>query len=203
MGSRRFDSKGLTRRAGRVAPRSYTIVVCYDGERTEASYFVGWRSVLRTGAIDLRPVLVSSGGNPEAAIARAITAKANDDDYDEYWCVCDVDDSEAPGVARAITMAAAAGISLALSNRCFEIWAALHWDPASSAPVTSEREARRLVARHYPRYAKGPKVIPFSVLYPKTETALKNAGMLRGVGVANPSTDVDLLVRRLLGRQGR
>jgi hypothetical protein len=45
--------------------------------------------------------------------------------YSEYWCVFDVD--EHPNIARALLLAEAREINIALSNPCIELWFVLHF----------------------------------------------------------------------------
>lgn len=47
-----------------------------------------------------------------------------DPDFDEIWCVVDVDDH--PNLNSAIAEARDAGIEIAVSNPCFELWLVLH-----------------------------------------------------------------------------
>lgn len=192
-----FGRKSLFRRQGRARPRHRTIIVCYDGERTEAEYFAGWRRALGNVGVVLRPYFVESGGNALTAVRSAIEIKSDDSDHDEFWCVCDVDDTSAGDLAAAKAAAARAGIVLCLSNRCFEIWLASHWARISTAPIMNEREARRLVSRHYPPFERGPKHIPFSVLHPMTQDAISNSDWLSKRLYENPNTMVHQLIEKL------
>jgi len=121
--------------------------------------------------------------------------------YDEVWCVFDVD--EHPNLADARQQAKANSIKLALSNPCFELWLLLHFQD-QSAHV--ERDASKSACRrHMPDYHKK---VPFEVLYPLYEQAVKRAAALekwqsendRAGG--NPSTKVHHLTERIreLGR---
>jgi len=50
--------------------------------------------------------------------------KSDGPDFDEIWCVFDVD--EHPNIPRARQEAFDAGIKIAISNPCFELWLVLH-----------------------------------------------------------------------------
>lgn len=52
-------------------------------------------------------------------------AKDRGKEYDEYWCVFDVD--EHPKLLDAIALAAANGIKVALSSPCLELWFLIHF----------------------------------------------------------------------------
>lgn len=176
-------------------------MVCYDGERTEADYFQGWRRALgaQSGVI-VRPVLVDSGGNVLKAVNQAIIQMKADVDADEYWCVCDVDDTPSSQINSAISLASDAGLNLAISCRSFEVWIALHWRKISTAAISNETEARCLVAQDHSAYRRGPKVVPFSILLPLTSTALENAEWLERQDCGNPRTQVHYLVGKLYRR---
>src|SRR4051794_10962650 len=87
----RLGSSSLTRRAGRAPVRSHVAIVAYDGEKTEADYFRGWRRVLGTRGVVLKPFYVKSGGNAYHAVQESVKIAKADSDYDEFWCVCDLD----------------------------------------------------------------------------------------------------------------
>ena len=72
----------------------------------------------------------------------------------EYWCVFDV---EAPApherLHEAVQMASANGISLAISNPCFELWLVLHY--ASHESWISNDACRSLRRQHDGSQGKG------------------------------------------------
>ena len=51
-------------------------------------------------------------------------AKRSDQEFDEIWCVFDVD--QHPNISQAINDARQSGINVAVSNPCFELWLVLH-----------------------------------------------------------------------------
>ena len=60
--------------------------------------------------------------------------------FDEVWCVFDVD--EHPDLVEAKNLAAAAGINVAVSNPCIELWFVLHLDD-QTAHVDRQKIQRR------------------------------------------------------------
>lgn len=194
----RFAQKKLGREAGGRAARQSTILICYDGERTEHDYFTGWKRALGTKGAVVTPYFVKSGGNALDAVRETIKIRDADADHEECWCVCDVDDTSANDLQNAKSLASSESIKLCLSQRCFEIWIRLHWPNISTAPLRTESDARKLVAQVHPDYLRGKKTIPFSILYDRTEEAIKNAKWLAQQGHKNPATTVHLLVTRLL-----
>ena len=197
MTGKRFGSSALKRASGTKPARQKTILICYDGQKTEQDYFRGWKKALGTKGAVVSPYFVRSGGNAFDAVKETKKIQDADDDHEACWCVCDVDDTSEADLARAVSLAARSGINLGLSARCFEVWIALHWEQISTAPILNEAEARKLVSRHYSEYTRGPKTVPFSVLYEHTDTAIHNAKWLSVQGHRNPLTGVHVLVEHL------
>ena len=195
--SRPFSKTSLTRRTeSRPEPKN-GIVICYDGERTEHEYFLGWKRALGNQGVVISPYYVKSGGNVLNAVQATIDKTTQCDSSDTIWCVCDMDDTPAEGVESAIALANKAGVNLAISIRCFEVWIALHWPAKSCSPILSEKEAIKLVKKHYPQFSERKKTVPFAELFFRTDTALANADWLRKQAAANPRTDVHDLIKVL------
>ncbi|MCY4629592.1 MAG: RloB family protein [bacterium] len=91
---------------------------------TEPGYLIEWaREHRRT--IDLRVDRGSAGCAPLTLVRRARElARSRDRDFDEIWCVFDV--NAHPDVNSAIAEARDSGIQVAVSNPCFELWMVLH-----------------------------------------------------------------------------
>ncbi len=181
--------------AGRTA-KDYTIIIAYDGEKTEDTYFRGWQLVLPPARLTLEPIFVRSGGSPLRAVEMAARHARRARDFAEFWCVCDVDDSTDQTVEQALALAARNDIRLCLSRRSFEIWLLLHFERTDRA-IASEADAIAQVATHIPQYTRSSKVAPFYILLPRTETAVANGAWLDGRQIENPSTQVHHLVRKL------
>lgn len=190
---------GLRRKAGNAPSKIRIVVVAYDGEKTEHEYFSGWRSLIGNKGIVFKPLYVNSGGNVFSAVVEAGKVAKSDNTFDDFWCVCDLDDTSGRQLTDARGVARKNGIKLCISNRCFEVWLALLWGMISSSPILNEKQAVALVSQHHEKYTIRNKHVPFSVLLPLTEAACANAVSVRERGLDNPYTDVDLLISELIG----
>lgn len=129
---------------------------------------------------------------------RAVAAKKSKREYDQIWVVFDVD--EHPKLAEAHQQARSNHLNVAQSNPCFELWALLHFQD-QTAELT-RHHAQRLCRQHMPGYEK---LLPYAQLSGRVEAACARAEQLReqhtrnGTARGNPSTDVDFLVRVMLG----
>lgn len=185
-----------TRRVGGRTAKDYTIIVAYDGELTEDEYFRGWQLIIPPSRLTLENLYVKSGGNALKAVEKCVSAKKKYRDYAEFWCVCDVDDTSTADLSAARQLASSNDIRLCLSNRCFEIWIALHFK-CYTQNIMCEKDAIDLVRRHFKDYGVNGKTIPFHVLHSETDAAIANAATLAATGFSNPSTSVHHLVRKL------
>jgi hypothetical protein len=71
-------------------------------------------------------------------------------DYDEVWCVFDVD--EHPKLNEAGQLASARGIELAVSNPCFELWLLIHFRESPGA--RHRHHLQHMLAGFLPKYDK-------------------------------------------------
>ena len=102
--------------------------VLTEGKITEPGYLTLWA---RRNRHNVRLSVSDSGMTPEALVRRAMEhikrnrrTKRSDWEFDEIWCVFDVD--EHPNLSHAINDALQSGIEVAVSNPCFELWLVLH-----------------------------------------------------------------------------
>lgn len=118
------------RRKGATAKRR-SLLVFTEGLRTEPGYLRHWHRLHRERVI---VTIDPFHGPPLQLVEKAIARKAAElrdtrrgrgAAYDEYWCVFDVD--EHPNIARALQLAKAKEINVALSNPCIELWFVLHF----------------------------------------------------------------------------
>lgn len=200
----------LSRRRPFVDRRPGVLIVC-EGEKTEPAYF---KDLVHEEAVRLVHVeIVKSGGVPRSVVERAVeikreakrAAKRGRDanlEYDEVWCVFDVD--EHPNLPEALDQAKANAINVALSNPCFELWILLHFQDQRGH---IERDKVQSACRtHLPGYTK---VADYSELRPHYADAVRHAAGLakwqeeQGRTNANPSTAVHLLTERLRGLSRR
>lgn len=150
MSPRRTRAKDLRRRTA-VRPERRTIVVFCEGEVTEPDYINGLKRLPQIRENTAIVIEVEPGRRdvPRPLVNRAVE-RASDDEVDECWCVFDVEwPRNHPNLPEAIQLAKAHGIRLAISNPCFELWLALHFEDCTAFMSTedAERRSRRLDGR--------------------------------------------------------
>lgn len=128
------------RRARRdVREPGRVIRVLSEGEVTEANY---WRRQHPEIRVDIDPR--TAGWKPLKRVGHARDLKRRqprrDPEFDEIWCVFDVDDHE--DVNSAVAEARAVDIKTAVSNPCFELWLVLHLED-QTAHVDRRKIQRR------------------------------------------------------------
>lgn len=180
----------------RLAPsrglRTRILVFC-GGKRTEPAYFEGLRELARAYG---KVLAVQARGVAPAKLV-ALAARVTGDNpgfYDETWCVFDADEFELGSVA---ARAAEAGIRLAVSNPCFELWLVLHHDE-HHAVVSADKISERL-KQLVPRYDKTR--LRFQDFATGVEMAAARAQKLEPSGdrhEVNPSTGMWRLVERIV-----
>lgn len=181
----------MPRREPRRVTRRRVLVVC-GGTRTEPDYFHGIRRLLRRPDVTLSIKAVSK--SPDQLVDHAVTLMSHRrDQFDELWCVVDVDEFDLDRAARS---AKAAGVRLAVSNPCFEVWLLLHFDDGGPH-LSGSAEAIRRLRRHLPAYDKAR--LQFDDYGPGVAEAVRRARKLDdGTAVgANPSSGVWRLVEQI------
>ncbi len=102
-----------------------------EGELTEPGYFALLARQHRDSvSIDIDSE--ASGSEPLTLVQRARNqvnasrrrGRRDGPDFDEIWCVFDID--EHPSIPQAISEARESGIGTAVSSPCFELWLVLH-----------------------------------------------------------------------------
>lgn len=195
----------LVRRRGSRLVRQRFLLLC-EGEVTERGYFEYLRRELRGSLVSIE--ISKERGDPlrlmrEAARLRddASRSSTRNSDvnlrYDSVWCVCDVD--EHARLDEAVRLAARSGINMAVSNPCFELWPALHFDNCRKhATATTLRSILRGKMKGY------EKSLDCGKLDGLRATALRNAAALDdwherngSAPGSNPSTGVRELVEQL------
>lgn len=175
------------RKPSREPARSVLVLV--EGAETETQYLNG---VLR--ALDLKSVEVRGpAGVPKSMVETAVEEKP---DYDEVWCVFDVDSH--PRLNEALEQARANKINVALSNPCFEVFLLLHYRLYTKP--CDRREVIRELRKYIPKYDKKIDFGPLWLLHPeaaKNNEALTKWHRSRGTVGNAPSTGVFQLIDRL------
>jgi len=97
-------------------------------------------------------------------------------------CVFDVDENPPERIVQAMDLAAKKGILISLTNPCYEVWLALHYQDVPS-PV-SRKEAYDLIVKHYPMYTKTGDLGP--VLTLRNEAIRRASAILDRAGITDP-----------------
>lgn len=163
----------------------------------------------------MRVHIRAPGGDPRALVEYAAEMAAQADEqarrtgddnlrYDEIWCVLDVDEHARLEEARRI--GSEAGVKLAVSNPCFELWLLLHYSEQNGH--VERKPVAKLLQHHLPNYDKH---VDFQSLYRGYTDAVARAASLdrrhaqASTEGGNPSTGVYRLTERIreLGRSRR
>lgn len=101
------------------------IRVLTEGMITERDYIKILRSQYRGVVVDI----IREGSPPKVLVDKARRYQASKDernpDFDEIWCIFDVD--QHPNIEQAIREAHDNNINIAITNPCFELWLVLHY----------------------------------------------------------------------------
>ena len=208
MSSRRKSSKLVRGATTRPAPtrtaKPYVLIVC-EGGKTEPNYFHAWRKKLHLppNLIEIVPGNVC-GSNPINIVRHA---KQRHDELKKdiggdiiVWCVFDRDTHDHDNFHNAMKMATDNGFDIALSNPRFELWYLLHFKD-QTREIDGDK-AHSALKKYLKDYDKNADV--FDRVQARTKLAAQRAVKLRKFHkdafreqTSNPSTKVDLLVKKL------
>jgi hypothetical protein len=175
-----------------------------EGEKTEPNYLNEYIARCFPG-LKLVKVKVEKTDKttPVQLVEVAIEAKKDGPDGDEFWVVYDRESPIKYEDAKHLTArnkADSAGVHIALSNVCFEIWLLLHFRPTvRSCDSCDDLCGDRSFKEHLPNYGKGEKrkYTAESVASARENAKRLNASTKRGADPAwkhphqwNPYTDV-------------
>lgn len=171
------SSNNLRRRAPRREPRRRFILVC-EGKNTEPAYFDAVRQLFKDALIEVQiegamgvPLTIARKAAQQAEGLRR-QARDSYEENDEIWAVFDRDAH--PDFDRAIAVCNAAGVNIARSNPCFEIWLILHYCDYN-APL-GRHKAQKHFQTLCPMYkARGGKNVDTKPLMNNIEQAEKRA----------------------------
>ena len=205
-------SKSCRFQRRRGPPRSFkrTVLIVGEGRETEPNYFDGLKRETEVAARFSVTVKRGRGRSPESVIGEVLKHKSQGD-YDEVWCVLDVEGAQKrASLEKALRLAADNGITVCLSNPSFEAWFLAHFE-RTTAPFAGARAVIVRLSKHWQKeyrtkYDKSAQDL-YSRLSNRTPTAIANARWGkeihhkdRPVADCNSSTEVYRLVRRLLGQ---
>ncbi|RAY14886.1 RloB domain-containing protein [Actinomadura craniellae] len=138
-----------SRRPRATRPLATRILIVCGGLRTEKQYFEGLRRAERNAAVKIE--VKAYPKSPTEVVRHAVKLRKLDrDDFDEVWCVLDVD--EFRDIEQAAAIAKRNGVRVAVSNPCFELWLLLHH--ADHTSHISTAEVLKLLCKHLPAYDK-------------------------------------------------
>lgn len=174
-------------------PRERVLVVC-GGRRTEPDYFKGLLLARRNPSVSVK--VVAEPRDPLAVVAHARGyGERSRDDFDVVWCVLDVDQFDYTNV---FTAARQAGIELAVSNPCFEVWLLLHHADVT-AEINDARRAAVMLSRFVPGYDKTCVRFDDDFAQGVQQAVERGRSLLPDTTMlgSNPSTGVWRLVERI------
>jgi hypothetical protein len=160
-------------------------------DRTERQYLAGLRDSLNNRAVDIQ--ILRRPKSPVQVVAYASLQRA---DFDEAWCVVDVDQFD---IAAATQAAGRAGVELVVSNPCFELWLLLHHEDHRAA-LTNCAAALTRLRQHLPHYDKAR--LDFADFAKTVTEAVARAKSLDATAtnpLQNPSTSMWRLVEKIMG----
>jgi RloB-like protein len=190
----------LARRRPAVREPLVRLLVVCGAEKTEQAYLEGARNSRKATSVDIR--IVERVRAPDQVVEYA-RDHCGYQDFDETWCVLDVDRFEVEGgrVTKAGEVAKGAAIHLAISNPCFEYWLLLH-HTYTDAPFTRCDEVTGRIRKFLPDYDKTD--LRFRDFADGVDDAIKRAKQREPSGTAylsNPSSGVWALMERLMGQE--
>ncbi|MGC1272431.1 MAG: RloB family protein [Planctomycetaceae bacterium] len=134
MRRRARGAKPSRKRRRRRQERTRVLIVC-EGRETERNYF---DQLKREDIVAERftvTVKKGSGGTREQIAGNAVDRKGDSpDEYDEVWCVMDIEDSSHRGsLIKALKRLRENEIEACLSNPSFEVWYLAHFERTAKA----------------------------------------------------------------------
>lgn len=188
-----------------------TFLIVVEGRATEPAYLTRIRAKLSLKATTVR-IAHGNHTDPIGIVREAITMRKEQTEiagkspvaepYDRTWVVFDRETQNHPRreqMPKALQLAEANGIEVALSIPTFEFWLLLHYEFTTKAFDGCEA-AKKALKKFIKQYEKGD--LPLEELVLKVGNAIKHAQKCRkhwkdAGGDKNPSTDVDLLINAL------
>ncbi len=145
----RSEVSSLSRRAPSRELRQRFLIVC-EGV-SEVHYFDTLMDRVRPSTLCVRTVRAKS--SDPALIVKETIERVDRDQWDQAWCVFDIEAPVKATAAPAIEEARKAKLRVAWSNPCFEVWVLFHFVD-SVQPALFSVDVATEVKRHLPRYTK-------------------------------------------------
>ena len=152
--------RSLRRKVAVRTPKRTFLVFC-EGTKTEPDYLKALRqdpAVRDSASVDIRVDLEASGAVPLTLVNAAAEARTRTSweqgEVDEVWCLFDVEwPRNHPDLPEAKARADRSDVRLAISNPCFELWLALHFEDHTA--WLDNQAARKLIRDHDRSSGKG------------------------------------------------
>lgn len=181
----------------RRSNRTRSILVFTEGRETEPQYLTHMNR--RNRSVSVR---IDNRHAQPLKLAQTAVRAARDLRPDECWVVFDRDTH--PSIAEAVSVAEAAGLNVALSCPCFELWLVWHFEDFTR-PSGSHDDVRRR-AQELLHCDKVLTETALASLMARTDEALRRAAEADewhrrsgAPGHPDPGSGVHLLVRSILG----
>lgn len=125
------------------------VIVVTEGEKTEPQYIREFNRIVGAANVHVEP----TGFDPQRVVRKAIDLKraADRGSNARVWAVFDKDEHKR--FEQALQLAREHGISVAVSNPCFELWAVFHYQ--DQAAHIERQDCQRLLAKLCKSYDAG------------------------------------------------
>lgn len=161
----------LAPRRQRYIPPTKTLVLVYEGKKTEPQYFESLNNYLRLLSIKL--IEIKAAGDPLGVVNRAREIKQSNVNHGDVWAVFDRDSFSIDRINAALNIAKSSNIHVAFSNEAFEIWYLLHYK-LEYTPRNRTEYSAEISAAIGKKYEKNDPDI-FSIISERTIVALNHA----------------------------
>lgn len=189
----KFKNRKIERKIDSIPKRLRFLIVC-EGMKTEPNYFSSFR-------VNAVVSIEEAAGNTRSLVRRA-SEVAEQEEFDQVWCVFDRDSFPPSDFNNAITSARARGFRVAYTNEAFELWYLLHFNYHTAALSRTTYSARLSRSLGHPYQKNDPNM--YHQLKSLQSNAIKNAKRLLGSYGSthnpendNPCTTVHELVEEL------
>ena len=154
------EKRSLSRTVAVRTPKRTFLVFC-EGTKTEPDYLKALKqdpAVRDSASVDIRVDLEASGAVPLTLVKAAAEARTRSSreqgEIDEVWCLFDVEwPRNHPDLPEAKDRADRSDVRLAISNPCFELWLALHFEDHTA--WLDNQASRKLIRAHDRSLGKG------------------------------------------------
>ena len=197
MNNRRMNKNRYKRRSETRELKKAVLILC-QGKETEPNYFNGMKLYERLSSVNIN--IITKDIDPLGMIKHIIKLKKRKE-YDEIWCVFDIDQTTEDNVNEAFKLADDKKIKIAYSNESFELWYILHFEYLQSA-IHRKQYIVKLSKYLKAKYQKNDKNM-YEKIIDEQETAIKNAQKLLKKYAKfdpfknNPSTTVHNIILEL------